>query len=183
MRRVFVVVEGQTEETFVNRSVQPHLWDFDVHLIPIVVMTKRTRAGTKYGGGLGSWGQVRRDVRTLLRDSDVVAVSTLVDLYGLPADAPGWDSRPADPRVAVRHLESAMDQDIGDARVRCHIMLHEYETLLYADPALCGAYLSTPNLTAAMTAAVLEVGEPELVNDGPTTAPSKRLLAACPRYA
>ncbi len=76
-----------------------------------------------------------------------------------------------------------MDQDIGDARVRCHIMLHEYETLLYADPALCGAYLSTPNLTAAMTAAVLEVGEPELVNDGPTTAPSKRLLAACPRYA
>ena len=76
-----------------------------------------------------------------------------------------------------------MDEVIADSRVRCHVMLHEYETLLYVDPTLCGTRLSTPNLTTVMTAAVAVAGEPELVNDGPNTAPSKRIQAVYPGYA
>jgi hypothetical protein len=33
-----------------------------------------------------------------------------------------------------------------------------------------------------MSKAVAQCGEPELVNDSPATAPSKRLLSACPTY-
>ena len=39
-----------------------------------------------------------------------------------------------------------------------------------------------PELTERLRADVRAAGGPELVNDGPTTAPSKRLLDYCPGY-
>lgn len=39
-----------------------------------------------------------------------------------------------------------------------------------------------PRLGAALRAEATAVGSPELVNDGPATAPSKRLLAHHPAY-
>ena len=32
MRRVLILVEGQTEERFVKEVLAPHLWDFGVHI-------------------------------------------------------------------------------------------------------------------------------------------------------
>lgn len=37
MKRVHVLVEGQTEEAFVGLVVQPHLWDHGVDLTPTIV--------------------------------------------------------------------------------------------------------------------------------------------------
>ncbi len=183
MERVHVLVEGQTEEAFVGRVLQPHLFELGVHLTPILVVTKRVIAGPNHKGGLSRWEPVRRDIVRLLGDSSAIAVTTMLDYYGLPGDWPGADDRPSnDARAAVAHLETATDAAVGSGRFSAFLALHEFESMLYVDPVAAGQYLGSQVLTKAMEAAISSCGEPELVNDDPATAPSKRILAAFPGY-
>lgn len=184
MKRAHVLVEGQTEEAFVGRVVAPHLLNFGVALSAKVVETRRVPSGPNFKGGVNSWRQVDRDIRLLLGDSGVVAVTTLLDYYALPDDVPGMADRPnaaADQLVA--HVEGAINTAVANTRFRAHLQLHEFEALLFADPARCGAYLSNDRLRTVMEEAVALAGGPELVNDHPDTAPSKRILKAHPGYA
>jgi hypothetical protein len=183
MQRVLVLVEGQTEEAFIGRSLQPHLQQVGVHLVPTVVVTRVVRSGPNNKGGVGSWKHIRGDLQPLLRDSSLVAVTTMLDYYGLPGDVPGMSARPdGSPEIKATHVQSAIDDALGDPRLRCYLSLHEFEALLYSDPDACSAYLGAPGLSAAMQRALRECGSPEAVNDDPNTAPSKRIVAAYPRY-
>lgn len=51
MRQVCILVEGQTEEVVVNTLLIKEAAARDVHLIPIIVRTSLTPAGTSKGGG------------------------------------------------------------------------------------------------------------------------------------
>ncbi len=184
MRRVLALVEGQTEEAFIGTSVNPHLWTHDVHVDVKIVETRRVRSGPNNKGGVSSWNQIARDLKLLLRDSNAAAVTTMLDYYGLPDDVPGISTRPAGaPEGKVAHVEHAMDAAVGDGRLRSNLLLHEFEALLYADPDHCGAYLGDAGLATAMHAAVSACGAPELVNDDPDHAPSKRILSAHAGYS
>jgi len=132
---------------------------------------------------VSSWSQIDRDLRLLLQDTGVLAVTTLLDYYRLPGSVPGMAERPAGTALTrVQYVEAAIDAHMGDPRLRAYLALHEFEALLYADPGLCARYLGAPNLANVMDAAVSQCGGPELVNDNAATAPSKRILAAHPAY-
>lgn len=149
----------------------------------IVVSTKRIASGGKHRGGLTSWSQLRTDINLLVRDRGAV-VTTMVDLYALPADTPGIATAPqgATPRGRVEHIESAIAEAIGRPNFLPHVMLHEFETLLYADPNAVAEHFDQPSLAVAMASDLQQCGEPELIDDGPTTAPSKRIITRQPNY-
>ncbi len=86
------------------------------------------------------------------------------------------------PEEKVLHVESAIHDAVGDPRLHSYLSLHEFEALLYTDPVACGVQLAAPKLQAAMAKAVERCGSPEAVNDGPNTAPSKRIKDAYPKY-
>ncbi len=184
MNRVHVLVEGQTEEAFVGRVLRPHLDGFGVFPTPVIAVTRRVDTGPNFRGGLSSWGKADGDIRRLCGDTSVVAITTMLDYYGLPVDAPGMTDRPSPATAEARilHVEGAIDVAISDARFRCFLAKHEFEALLYADPGRCGTYLQDAALERAMRSAVKHCGEPEMVNDDPQTAPSKRIVRACPGY-
>jgi hypothetical protein len=184
MNRVLVLAEGQTEEVVLGRVLQGHLWRHGVHLVPTIVTTKKVVAGPNHKGGVSSWGKIERDLRLLCRDSNVVAITTFLDYYGLPSDVPGRASTTpsAAPRDQVRQVQASIDESVKDPRFRSYLALHEFEALLYTDPEACGGYLESPALAEAMTGAVSKCGEPEFVNDDPATAPSARIKAAFPTY-
>ena len=107
----------------------------------------------------------------------------MLDYYALPNDVPGMSTRPQGNAIErVEAVEAAIDANVGDTRFRSYLALHEFEALLYSDPAACGAYLSSPALSAALSKAIAECGGPEHVNDSPAGAPSKRIRAAHPPY-
>ncbi len=41
MKKVFILVEGQTEETFVKEVLAPYLFSKDMIIIPVIVYTRR----------------------------------------------------------------------------------------------------------------------------------------------
>ena len=65
-----------------------------------------------------------------------------------------------------------------------YIQFHEFEALLFADPQkLDTQFLDSPSALQQLVETAREFGSPELVDDGLTTAPSKRITAAIPEYA
>ena len=183
MRRVLISVEGQTEETFVRQTLAPHLWQHEVDPTPVLVVTSVVRGGPSFRGGLGSYARAKRDIQRLLGDSDVVAVTTMYDLYGLPRDFPGYATRPArSGSDKAAHLEAALDRDIDHCRFRAYLQLHEFEALLFVDPKRTDAQFPGAGCLADLRAIRAAFGSPEEIDDGPETAPSKRLRALYPGY-
>lgn len=97
MRKVLVLVEGQTEEELVKNVLAPAALSRDVHLVPSVVITSASSAATHRGGG--SWSHYEKRLRQFLATSYLSKVGLLLDYYAYPKDAPGqarcWWLRPA----------------------------------------------------------------------------------------
>lgn len=188
MIRLFVIVEGDTEQEFVKQCLAPHLDSAGVWTTPIEVTTKIDRkTGQKLAKGGGRWKHWRKDICTLLRSTAAdLRVSSLFDLYGLPEDFPGLAACTVERDTARRAsmLESAMGADIHDLRFIPYIQRHEFEALVLSGLEHLREQLVDPDARAGVDALQQELGSiaPEDVNDGPETAPSKRLLARVPGY-
>lgn len=186
MIRLHFVVEGQTEETFVNQTLVPHLSHLSVFSDARCVETSRKR-GVKYRGG-GSYGKVRNDIARWTREdrgSDA-RFTTMFDLYGLPSGFPGHESAPIlnDPRQRVKMLESAFKDDIGDWRFIPYIQLHEFEALLLSAPnKLAAQFHDSAAGIRRLAGMASRYSSPELIDDGAETAPSKRIIAEIPEYS
>lgn len=75
---VFVVCEGQTEETFISNVVAPEFYPYGVNLVAQLI---ETSAGHK--GGALSYDRVQKHLRNNLRRPSQPVVTTLIDLYRL----------------------------------------------------------------------------------------------------
>jgi hypothetical protein len=183
--QIAVVVEGQTEEAFVKQVLQPHIGFEVAYLTPIIVHTSRAANGQAYKGG-GSWAHYRKQLLNLLSQRHWSRVTTLIDFYGYPSDAPSChcESHHVQPQC-VQAREEAMRRDLGidDERFLPFIALHEFETLIIAAGSQQGDVLGDVDTAKTFAELVSDHGgNAELINDGALTAPSKRVLAALPEY-
>ncbi|HNB54727.1 MAG TPA: DUF4276 family protein, partial [Anaerolineales bacterium] len=107
----------------------------------------------------------------------------MYDLYHLPDDFPGFSSRPPQNGLAkALHLEHALIGDIGSPRFRPYLQVHEFEAFLFVNPDKTAEMFPGTNHLPDLRAIRQAFPTPEDINDGPTTAPSKRLLALFPNY-
>ncbi len=189
MRRVLVLVEGQTEETFFNGVIRPHLTALGIDANCTRICTQREQGRRTFRGGHGhKWGHIERDIRLLL-GSKPDRVSTLIDLYAFPRDMPGfpspWPNTTQD-RVAV--LSAAFAAAIDDVRFLPGLLVHEFEGLLFSDVDKLVDVVSLVAGEAAQAKPALQAvrdrfGTPEDIDDGVDTAPSKRILEIVGTYA
>jgi hypothetical protein len=187
MRRLNILAEGQTEEAFVNQVLAPHLAVSGVFASVRCITTRqdRRRPDLVYRGGFRNFGKVRRDLERWLAEDRGAAFTTMLDLYGLPADFPGLPDvvRLQDPYARVLHVENALAAAIDDSRLIPYIQLHEFEALLFSDPAKFDWHFIEHE--AGIERLVEIAGEfenPELIDDGALTAPSKRIIQHIPEY-
>lgn len=178
--RVNILVEGQTEESFVKRLLVSHLANFQVWLTPRIIRTSKG-----HRGGVVSYGKLADQLRQWCQQDNTARVTTLLDVYGLPADFPGvanWNpNQPGQAQAAA--LEAKLFADIGQANLMPYLQLHEYEALLFSNLDAF-RYADVPEKAiAAWQTQLAQFGGPEDVNNSPQTAPSKRLIAHWPSYA
>ena len=185
--RLHFIVEGQTEETFINRVLIPHLASRSIWGKVRCVMTGRKRSIT-HRGGLATYALARKDIILWMKEDQNpdAFFTTMFDLYALPADFPGYDDARAigDPRKRVAALENAVLEDIRHYRFIPHIQLYEFETLIFADPKkLEWNFLEHDGAIRSLMDIASGFASPELIDDGNETAPSKRIIRAIPEYA
>lgn len=186
-----ILVEGSTELRFVKAVLAPHLAQGEIFAYPIAVLTsKDKRASRESRGGVTSYRQVKADLLRLMgRDhaKRSARFTTMIDLYRLPNDFPGTQTAKAisDPWRRVSHLEGEFGRDIDCSRFLPYIQLHEFEALLLSAPDKFRMYYSGQEYQkpiSSLKTLVPENASPEEIDDGETTAPSKRIIAQMPAY-
>ena len=188
MKKIFIVTEGPSEEHFAKVVLTPHFLDFDKNIIPITILTKRdNRHGIMHKGGMSSYGKMHNTLEPVLKrasKNEDSYVTTMVDFYALPTSTPGYTEamKYSDAYDKVNQLESSILQEEGYERYfKPYIQLHEFEALLFTDiDQLTTEYFdcNIDNLREILTFQ----SNPELINNGFDTAPSKRILKAIPAY-
>lgn len=83
MTRLMIIVEGTTEELFVNRVLAPHLHTLGIHPAASQITTKRIQQRRAHRGGGISLAHIVRDARAQLRSH--TSVTTLFDLHAFAA--------------------------------------------------------------------------------------------------
>lgn len=182
MKKIFVVTEGQSETNFVNRVMAPYFASRCV-LIPNTVITKTDRKhGKTYKGGVENYDQIRN---TLLKTLAISSknkdsyVTTMFDFYRLPTDVPGVADvgKVNNPYEKVELIESAILKTEGyDGNFFFpYVELHEFEAMLFSDLTKLKETYFEYDLTD-LEECVKVQSNPELINNGEETAPSKRII-------
>jgi len=177
--RAYVFVEGQTEEEFVRALLYDHFLRLSVCLQPILIRT--SRSGGR--GGIARYEAVKPQLVRKCREEQSAYVTTMFDLYALPKSFPGQNTIPVDsnPFQKVSYLETQFQNDINEANFIPNLLVHEFEGLLFSDPRKFGTWFPSSAIDKLSKIAA-DFASPEEINDGQTTAPSKRILKVCPGY-
>lgn len=181
--RLYITVEGPAEKAFADQTLTPHFADYNIEVKPRVVLTNR-KLGKR--GGILDFNRIQGDLTRLMsQDKHPEArFTTMIDFYALPPEFPGWgEARRRNGSVErVRVLEQALQAQLGDARFLPYIQLHEFEALLYCDLSQLQRRLTGSE--HGISALQRETGhlQPEEINEGAHTAPSKRIINHLPVY-
>ena len=185
--RLNFIVEGQTEETFVRNTLRPHLAAQSISASARVVTTSK-KGDYSYRGGLTSYPQAKGEIELWMNEDrqQDSRFTTMFDLYALPKEFPGYDDamRTDTPYERVKILETALADDIADSRFIPYIQLHEFETLLLADPENFESQFDhIHGRLQRLVKMTSQFSSPELIDEGAETAPSKRIISEIPEYA
>ena len=177
---VYMVVEGTTEQFFVDRVLAPYCAMRSVYLHPTQVPKKGQKGGdvrfARVKTCLGNFLKQRRDTR----------VATFFDYYGLK-EWPSLDVvRSAQRLTAVDIAKKLNDSAIQELcrefpeldvanRFVPFIAVHEFEALLFSDASLLASSLG---IDAARIDETLRVyGSPEAINTRPDKIPSRQIAS------
>ena len=156
------------------------LRDRDVYITPIILGVPG------HQGGRTNYVRIKKDILLRLKQDQSSYCTTMIDYYGLGGGFPG---NPPPPELStlqkVEQLEVSVKQDVcqdipqlrPDLRFVPYLSLHEYEALLFSDPTALASSLGLLGLARHFQQIRDEFPTPEDIDNGPLTAPSKRILA------
>lgn len=173
MRRVYIIVEGQTEREFVQTILSPYLYGYGINdITPILIHT------SMYGrGGFVNYIHLRKEIkRLLLSTKQDFIVTMFVDFFRCP-DLPNKEKYEniSQHTMQVEVMEKCIYDDINDPRFIPYIQLHEFEALLFSSNKGFESYLAKEQ-SLKTKEIIEEFINPEDINTSPQGAPSKRLL-------
>lgn len=181
MKRVIIVCEGQTEQSFCQNVLSPYL------LAKGIVVEAPTIKHSH--GGIVSWDTLKHQLVEHLHEGDAI-VTMLIDFYRIKDSYqfPGWEeakeiSNSLDKMNGLFQEISANMQEDLRSRFVPYIQLHEFEGLLFSDiSAFRSLFTSSECDFQSIQAAIDEYESPEDINNKPETAPSSRLKDAIAGY-
>ncbi len=176
LKKILILSEGPTEETFVRDVLYPHLINMGVIAIPVIAATKRVKAGPDFKGGITSYGRFRKEIKRLLADTSAICVTTMIDYYGLPVDFPGREALSGKSSFErVHSIEGALAQDIAHRKFLPYLSLHEFEALLFASPEKIASVAPENEVEKELLSIKRSFASPEEINDDPRTHPAARI--------
>lgn len=181
---IHVLCEGQTEQGFVEEVLRPYLQDKGVTSVKSILITTNKKKNAR--GGMLTYNHALTDLNLLQQtkldgDYERHIFTTMFDLYALPDDFPGFEKRKtiSDPYSKVYALEKDFADAINDIRFIPYIQLHEFEALLFCGIGhIVTLYPGCEKRCEQLTKDLQKIENPELINNSPNTAPSRRIIRA-----
>jgi Domain of unknown function (DUF4276) len=191
MKFLNIIVEGSSEEAFVNDVLVAHFAKLNIFVSTRKITTGWDRLKDKPSkGGLLKYVKFRNDVLRWIESDggrNNTWYSSMLDLYAFPKDVQSPYSlaiqQLTDPFAKVKALEIAIATDIKHSRFIPYVQLHEFEAFIMVDPERL--LLLYPDKKNGIEKLKKDIGSinPEEINESPQSAPSKRIIKFIPSYA
>ncbi len=182
MKRLYLTVEGQTEQAFATDVLQPHLSPFNVMVVKprLTGLHARRKGRIPTGGLLNTFAHSLGDIRRWMQEdlSAEARFSMMVDFFSLPTDFPGYDDamKLADPHEQVMELERALGEEMGDPRFIPYLQVHEFEAIVLANVDCFVVWFDGIDAKLAGLKKECEpFATPEKINHGAQTHPKARI--------
>jgi hypothetical protein len=173
MNRVRILVEGQTEEAFVNNILSSHLNPMGVYPYAFLFRSK---------GGSFVYQRAQKEILNSLKEDTSLICTTMVDFYRLPQDWPGRKEADnhrlyLDKAVTVNNALSAdisaqLGSSFNRSRFIPYVQMHEFEALLFSDIA---SWVQG-KIFNQLEEVKKSFSCPEEINDNYETCPSRRII-------
>jgi hypothetical protein len=180
---IYIIVEGQTEQTFVRDVLAPQMANQGIYLYPALI----GKLGHK--GGNIRFDRVKQDIGHFLKQRHDTYISTMFDYFRIDSRWPG--KKEVDQKIQngatltafdkAELLETSTYQNIVKMFSKCHpenrfipyIEMHEFEALLFSDVNILA---EKSKIEVLHLQKIIEAYKnPEEINDDPVKSPAKRL--------
>jgi len=187
---IYIIVEGQTEQTFVRDVLAPQMANKGIYLYSALI----GKPGHK--GGNIRFDRVKKEIGHFLRQRHDTYISTMFDYFRIDSMWPG--KKEVDQQIrngatlTASHkaelLEAATYEDIvktfsefySEKRFVPYIEMHEFEALLFSDANILAKKSKIDILQ--ILEIIEEYKNPEEINDDPVKSPAKRLKTLNSKY-
>jgi hypothetical protein len=173
VKRLIIICEGETEQEFCKTVLSSHFLSKNIQLqYPKI---------KKSNGGIVKWTVLKKEIENHLKQSSDTYVTTLIDFYGIKIehDFPCFYHNKKDNRGKVSLIEEGMKKDIDSLlsyRFIPYIQLHEFECFIFTSlDVLKNNFKPHEADFSNIEQVIKKYPNPEDINEGVTTAPSKRL--------
>lgn len=187
---VVVIVEGQAEQAFIREVLAPEIASKGIYLQAALI----GKPGHK--GGNIRFERAVEDIGKFLKQRPSTYISIMFDYFRIEPSWPGREGllqvvrsgkklsakekSEKIEKATITKIEEIFPKDNVNKRFIPYIEMHEFEALLFSDSEILANKISVRK--SIIDRILSECGEPEEIDDGPDTSPSKRLVALCDDY-
>ena len=178
MKRVIFIVEGDTEISFIQKCIMPYLYQkgFTNPMNAQKIITNRKK--NKKGGNV-AFEYLKNDIERVAATRNVL-ITTFLDFFRLPTDFPGYTTD----SLKIEQIEEAVRENISSIVDRAnflpYIQRHEIEALMYTNMDGFNYVVDKEESLNKLKEIINQYANPEDINSGSETAPSKRLMKIFP---
>lgn len=174
MPRLIFIVEGDSEQRFINEHLVSYL-ALKYPGVPMHAQKITTNRKKNVKGGNVNYELLKNEIKRTFAQGGVM-ITTFLDFFRLPTDYPGYTQDVKQ----IDQIEDAIRTDcnsiIPPTSFLPYIQKHEFETLMFANAAGFSSVVDTAELNEILNV-LKQFSTPEDINGSPETAPSKRLLS------
>lgn len=173
MKRLIIIVEGQTEKEFVEKSLRKYFLSFEIYDVrAIMIQTSKSQKG-----GFVNYHHLKNDIQNILNSEKDIVVSTFVDFFKIPSNFPNYEKiknvLSVDQQIEI--LKAGILDDINDNRFLPYIQKHEFEALLFSSEIGFQNWFDNLKVVEELSHIVKTYINPEDINSGIENSPSKRI--------
>jgi hypothetical protein len=173
MKRLIIICEGETEQEFCDAVLSSYFSSKGIMVYTPLIKTSH--------GGIVSWGKLKNEIETHLRQDTEACVTTFIDLYRLPSNYPDYNIKDPD------NMQAGMKQGIDatlSSRFIPYIQRHEFECFIFASLDILKVTFQKDTNDFTEIEKVIDKYKSNLedINCGSATAPSERLKKYLPEY-
>ena len=180
-KRLVILVEGDSEVIFINRLIIPKLYEhiaserittpWSIEVCKIIT----NRQLNKKGGNV-NYDYLKNNIRNFASQGACI-ITTFFDFFRLPTSFPGYTTN----GNAINEVEFAMQKDLKTSIPKLqtfipYIQKYEYEALLFSGMEGFEFLIDDEESLAQIQSINDEYPNPEEINGGAETSPSKRLM-------
>lgn len=180
-KRLVILVEGDSELGLMNNIVIPQLYKYISNknimtswsIEACKIITNRNL--NKKGGNV-NYEYLKNDIKRFASQG-VAIITTFLDFFRLPTSFPGYTTNGNN----IKQVETAMSKDLKSSipnlkRFIPYIQKYEYEALLFSGMEGFEILIDDEEKLSQIQAINDEYPNPEDINGGTETSPSKRLM-------